>query len=76
MKSNVLSLGRAVAVLRRIGGARRLCFQWTAGQHESQHDFDFLRKCLGHSHVEPAVIRRGELSFQLSILCPMRQNHV
>ena len=72
MKSNVLSLGRAVAVLRRIGGARRLCFQWTAGQHEPQHDFDFLRKCLGHSHVEPAVIRRGELSFQLSIPCPMR----
>ena len=55
MKSNVLSLGRAVAVLRRIGGARRLCFQWTGGQHESQHDFDFLLKCLGHSHIEPAV---------------------
>ena len=47
MKSDVLSLGRAVAVLRRIGGARRLCFQWTGGQHESQHDFDFLLKCLG-----------------------------
>ena len=55
MKSNVLSLGCAVAVLRRIGGARRLYFQWTGGQHESQHDFDFLLKCLGHSHVEPAV---------------------
>ena len=55
MKSDVLSLGRAVAVLRRIGGARRLCFQWTGGQHESQHDFEFLLKCLGYSHVEPGV---------------------
>ena len=55
MKSDVLSLGRAVAVLRRIGGARQLCFQWTGGRNESQHVFDFPLKCLGHSHVEPAV---------------------
>ena len=55
MKSDVLSLGRAVAVLRRIAGTRRLCFQWTGGRNESQHDFDFVFKCLGHAHVEPAV---------------------
>ena len=55
MKSDVLSLGRAVAVLTRIAGTRRLCFQWTGGRNQSQHDFDFLLKCLGHSHVEPAV---------------------
>ena len=55
MKSDVLSLGRAVVVLRRIGGTRRLSFQWTGGRNESQHDFDFVFKCLGHAHVEPAV---------------------
>ena len=43
MKSDVLSLGRAVAVLTRIAGTRRLCFQWTGGRSQSQHDFEFLK---------------------------------
>ena len=43
MKSDVLSLGRAVAVLRRIAGTRRLSFQWTGGRNQSQHDFEFLK---------------------------------
>ena len=50
-------------------------FSGQEGEHESQHDFDFLLKCLGHSHVEPAV-EEVSSHFSWSILYPMRQNHV